>query len=60
MIGDLLNEVPPGKDRWLLSYVDLLTLLLAFFVVMYSVSVVNEQKLHEISASIGEALHKPE
>lgn len=47
-----MEDLSPQRDRWLLSYADLLTLLLAFFVVMYSVSVVNEKKLHEIASSI--------
>ncbi|MBL4681163.1 MAG: flagellar motor protein MotB [Pseudomonadales bacterium] len=47
-----VDEMSPQRDRWLLSYADLLTLLLAFFVVMYSVSVVDQKKLHEIASSI--------
>ncbi|WP_370231588.1 flagellar motor protein MotB [Marinobacter nauticus] len=31
-----------NKERWLISYADFITLLFAFFVVMYSVSSVNE------------------
>lgn len=31
-------------DRWLLTYADLITLLLAFFVVMYSMSVIDAKK----------------
>jgi len=41
----------PNRDRWLLSYADLLTLLLAFFVVMYSMSEVDVTKLSAISES---------
>jgi chemotaxis protein MotB len=54
MIGQIgkVDTVAPQRDRWLLSYADLLTLLLAFFVVMYSVSVVNESKLNELARSI--------
>ncbi len=40
------------RDRWLLSYADLVTLLLAFFVVMYSVSAVNEAKLSELASTL--------
>jgi len=47
-----VEETSPLRDRWLLSYADLLTLLLAFFVVMYSVSVVDQKKLQEIASSI--------
>ena len=49
---------PPEKERWLISYADLLTLLLAFFVVMYSVSQVNEQKLSKLAASLDESLNR--
>ncbi|MFM2408484.1 MAG: hypothetical protein RL358_1226 [Pseudomonadota bacterium] len=33
-----------NPDRWLISYADFITLLFAFFVVMYSISSVNENK----------------
>lgn len=49
-----------GRDRWLLSYADLLTLLLAFFVVMYSVSAVNETKLAELSKSLAASFNSPQ
>ncbi len=39
-------------DRWVVSYADFITLLLAFFVVMYSVSSVNEGKYRVISESL--------
>jgi len=39
--------------RWLLTYADLITLLLAFFVVMYSMSQIDAKKFGKIS----EALH---
>ena len=42
----------PNKDRWLLSYADLLTLLLAFFVVMYSVSAVDAERLAKVSLGL--------
>ncbi|KAA3635837.1 MAG: hypothetical protein DWP97_04000 [Calditrichaeota bacterium] len=40
-------------ERWLLTYADLITLLLAFFIVMYSMSRVDAKKFGEMS----EALH---
>jgi chemotaxis protein MotB len=39
-------------DRWLVSYADFITLLFAFFVVMYAISSVNEGKYKIFSASI--------
>ena len=36
-------------DRWLISYADFITLLFAFFVVMYAISSVNEGKYRVLS-----------
>ncbi len=41
-----------STDRWIVSYADFLTLLLAFFVVMYSISSVNEGKYRQLSDSL--------
>lgn len=46
------NENP---DRWLVSYADFITLLFAFFVVMYSISSVNQKKYKQLSSSISTA-----
>lgn len=46
-------------DRWLVSYADFITLLFAFFVVMYSISSVNEAKYKLFSDSIRFALALP-
>jgi len=40
------------RDRWMVSYADFVTLLFAFFVVMYSVSSVNEGKFRVLSDSL--------
>ena len=42
-------------ERWLVSYADFITLLFAFFVVMYSISAVNEGKYRVLSQALGEA-----
>ena len=44
--------------RWLISYADFITLLFAFFVVMYAVSAVNEQKYRVVAESLGGAFGK--
>ena len=49
-------EEPENHERWLVSYADFITLLFAFFVVMYSVSSVNEGKFRAVSSSIRAAL----
>lgn len=41
-----------NHDRWLVSYADFLTLLFAFFVVMYALSTVNEGKYRILSDSL--------
>ena len=49
---------PTSHDRWMVSYADFITLLFAFFVVMYSISSVNEGKYKALSDSIGDAFLK--
>jgi chemotaxis protein MotB len=44
-----------NHDRWLISYADFVTLLFAFFVVMYSISSVNEGKYKVFSDSLNVA-----
>ena len=43
-----------SHDRWLVSYADFITLLFAFFVVMYSISQVNEGKYKVLSQTLSE------
>ncbi len=53
------NQEPPkpeNQERWLLTYADLITLLMIFFVVMYTISNVNSKKFAQLSASMSEAL----
>jgi chemotaxis protein MotB len=46
------EEERENHERWLVSYADFITLLFAFFVVMYSLSSVNEGKYRVLSDSI--------
>lgn len=51
------NEGSGGHDgggslRWLLTYADMITLLMAFFIMMYSMSVINLSKFHNAAISI--------
>lgn len=48
-----------NHERWLVSYADLVTLLFAFFVVMYAISSVNEGKYRVLSQSLAEAFRDP-
>ncbi|MES2534878.1 MAG: flagellar motor protein MotD [Pseudomonadota bacterium] len=49
------REEPDNHDRWMVSYADFITLLLAFFVVMYAVSSVNQGKYRMVSHALGSA-----
>ena len=44
-----------NHERWLISYADFITLLFAFFVVMYAISSVNEGKYKTFGASLTSA-----
>jgi chemotaxis protein MotB len=48
-------EEPENHERWLVSYADFITLLFAFFVVMYAVSSVSEGKYRVLSDSLVQA-----
>jgi len=45
-------EEHENHERWLVSYADFITLLFAFFVVMYSISQVNEGKYRVLSDAL--------
>jgi len=49
------EEEHENHERWLVSYADFITLMFAFFVVMYAVSSVNEGKYRVLSDSISSA-----
>jgi chemotaxis protein MotB len=46
------NEEHENPERWLVSYADFITLLFAFFVVMYALSSINEGKYRVLSDSL--------
>lgn len=49
------EEEHENHERWLVSYADFITLLFAFFVVMYALSSINEGKYRIMSDSISSA-----
>lgn len=60
---ELLSEVHGEDDdrhRWILSYADFITLLFAFFVVMYSVSSVNDGKFRVLSQTMANVFQDPD
>ncbi len=49
------EEDRDNHERWMISYSDFITLLFAFFVVMYATSSVNEGKYRTFGASLSDA-----
>ncbi len=49
------REEHENHERWLVSYADFMTLLFAFFVVMYAISSVNDGKYRVLSNSLNGA-----
>ncbi len=47
-----------NHERWLVSYADFITLLFAFFVVLFSSSQVDKRKVGKISMAIQEAFQQ--
>jgi chemotaxis protein MotB len=52
-------EESENVDRWLVSYADFVTLLFAFFVVMYAISSINEGKYRVLSDTLIAAFNTP-
>jgi chemotaxis protein MotB len=53
------DEDAGGHERWLLSYADFITLLFAFFVVMYASSSLNKSKYQQVTDALSQAFDKP-
>jgi chemotaxis protein MotB len=52
------RATPENHERWLVSYADLVTLLFAFFVVMYASTQTDKTRAKEISEAVQKALHE--
>src|SRR5512146_444893 len=50
------EEEHENHERWLVSYADFITLLFAFFVVMFAVSQVDSKKVGRFTQSFNDAL----
>jgi chemotaxis protein MotB len=53
------EDIHVNHERWLVSYADFITLLFAFFVVMYSISQVNQSKYRVLSQTFTQAFNSP-
>ncbi|MBU2729630.1 flagellar motor protein MotB [Acidithiobacillus caldus] len=49
------QDAAAGSGRWLISYADFITLLLAFFIVMFSISQINKAKVEGFERSVNMA-----
>jgi chemotaxis protein MotB len=49
-------HVQENHERWLVSYADFITLLFAFFVVMFASTQADWQKVRAVSQSVRDAL----
>lgn len=54
-----LDDDDDNHDRWLISYADFITLLFAFFVVMYATSTINLNKYRALSSAVVNAFQGP-
>ena len=50
------EEAHENHERWLLSYADFITLLMIFFVIMYSMSNVDKEKYKQVAAGLNKAM----
>jgi chemotaxis protein MotB len=56
----LESKPKPEKDRserWLLTYADLITLLMVFFVILYSFSIIDVKKFEDLKGSLDKAFN---
>src|SRR5215475_6014506 len=52
------GDAHENHERWLVSYADFITLLFAFFVVMFASSQTDKAKVKQISEAVSSALEK--
>lgn len=50
-----VHEEPEGSERWLLTYADLITLLLGLFVILYAMSKIDQGKYNEVALALSQA-----
>ena len=46
------NQSGPDRHRWLISYADYMTLLCAFFIMLYSVKSLNEEQYQAVQEAL--------
>ena len=53
------EEEHENHERWLVSYADMMTLLLVLFVVLYAISQVDKQKFAQLASGLSDAFGTP-
>lgn len=51
-----VKQKKENSERWLLTYADMITLLLALFIVLYAISNVDSAKYHSLAEALNESL----
>ena len=60
MSDEQIYDSDPSEDTsWLVTYGDMVTLLMAFFVLMFSASKVSEEKYEQVAQSIAQGFNSP-
>ncbi len=49
------EEVSEGAPEWIVTYADLVTLLLTFFILLFSMAIIDKQKFEEVAFSLRSA-----
>lgn len=55
----IYDSDPTEDTSWMLTYGDIITLLMIFFVLMFSSSKLSEEKFDKVAQSINESLNRP-
>lgn len=50
-------EKPENHERWLITYADMITLLMVFFIVLYASSIVDSNKFKSLASSLQQAFN---
>ena len=59
-MGKKLKQAPATDESWLMTYSDSITLLMAFFVLLLSVSTVDQEKVEQMASGISDTFSKTE
>jgi len=55
----IYDSDPTEDTSWMLTYGDIITLLMIFFVLLFSTSKVSQEKFDQVAQSINESLNRP-